>query len=202
MTRMKTIEKRRILVVEDDHLVSEMIKGMLDELGYEVAGEAENGHEALESVREHRPDVVLMDIKMPKMSGIEAATLIQKHFPTPVVILSAYETDDLVEKAEEVGVGAYVVKPPTPDELFRAIETACLRFEDMLILRELKHKYREALLKIEKLSKLVPFCPKCGEKKKGEVYLQLLKEHLSSIPPEEVSSYLCVRCQGRIGPVV
>jgi AmiR/NasT family two-component response regulator len=198
---MKAIEKRRILVVEDDHLVSEMIKGMLDELGYEIAGEAENGHDALESVRETRPDVVLMDIRMPRMSGIEAAILIQKHFPTPVVILSAYETDDLIEEAAEAGVGAYVVKPPSPAELFRAIENSCVRFEDMLKLRELKIKYDSALLKIEKLSKLVPFCPECGEQKSGEVYQQLLKEYMSNIPPEEVSRYFCSRCQGKIDSV-
>ena len=129
---MKVSKKRKVLIVEDDHLVSEMIRGMLEELGYEIAGEAEDGHEALGIIKEVKPDVVLMDIKMPKMSGIEAAILIQKHFPTPIVILSAYETDDLVREASEAGVGAYVVKPPQPAELFRAIEIACGRFENMV----------------------------------------------------------------------
>ncbi len=194
---MKAIEKKKVLVVEDDHLVSEMIKGMLEELDYEVAGEAEDGHEAVGMVKKLQPDVVLMDIKMPKMSGIEAAILIQKHFPTPVVILSAYETEDLVKEASEAGVGAYVVKPPRPGELFRAIEIACSRFEDMVALSDIRIKYDKAMKTIESLSKLLPVCPGCGEEKQDEDYAKKLNMYLSGIPVEEISRYLCSRCCSR-----
>ncbi len=194
---MKVSRKRKVLIVEDDHLVSEMIRGMLEELGYEIAGEAEDGHEALGIIKEVQPDVVLMDIKMPKMSGIEAAILIQKHFPTPIVILSAYETEDLVKEASEAGVGAYVVKPPGPAELFRAIEIACGRFEDMVELNVIRRKYEQALKTIESLSKLLPVCPGCGEEKRDEDYSKMLNMYLSSIPVEDISRYLCTRCGAR-----
>jgi response regulator NasT len=197
MEKMKVSKKRKVLIVEDDHLVSEMIRGMLEELGYEIAGEAEDGHEALGMIREVKPDVVLMDIKMPRMSGIEASILIQKHFPTPIVILSAYETEDLVEEASEAGVGAYVVKPPQPSELFRAIEIACGRFDDLVELSDIRRKYQQAMKTIENLSKLLPVCPGCGEEKRDEDYARMLSMYLSSIPVEEISRYLCSRCRSR-----
>jgi len=157
-----TQEKRiSVLVVEDDHLVSEMVKGMLKELGYSIAGEAEDGHEAVEIVRLKHPDVVVMDIRMPKMNGIEAAILIQKHFPTPVVILSAYETKDLTDKAVEAGVGAYVVKPPRALELMRAIEVSIARFKDMNELRKQKIKLQEAMKMVKQLSEMLPICTEC-----------------------------------------
>lgn len=194
---MKINGNRKVLIVEDDHLVSEMIRGMLEELGYEIAGEAEDGHEALGMIREVKPDVVLMDIKMPKMSGIEASILIQKHFPTPIVILSAYETEDLVKEASEAGVGAYVVKPPQPAELFRAIEIACGRFDDLQKLSDIHRKYEQAMKTIENLSKLLPVCPGCGEEKRDEEYERMLNMFLSSIPVEEIARYLCSRCRSR-----
>ncbi|MEN8208136.1 MAG: response regulator [Candidatus Fermentibacteria bacterium] len=194
MTKTKT---RKVMIVEDDHLVSEMIRGMLEELGYEIAASAEDGHEALGIIKEVKPDVILMDIKMPKMSGIEAAILIQKHFPTPVVILSAYETEELVRESSEAGVGAYVVKPPQPAELFRAIEIACCRFEDMADLSDIRRKYRDAMKTIENLSKLLPVCPGCGNEKHGEDYSRMLNMFLSSIPVEDISRYLCSRCRSR-----
>lgn len=197
---MKASEKKRVLVVEDDHLVSEMIRGMLEELGYEVAGEVEDGHEALVMVKKLQPDVVLMDIKMPRMSGIEATILIQKHFPTPVVILSAYETEDLVKEASEAGAGAFVVKPPKPGELFRAIEIACCRFEDRVKLSDISRKYDEAMQTIESLSKLLPVCPGCGEEKQDENYAKMLNLYLSGIPVEDISRYLCSHCRKRTNP--
>jgi len=194
---MKISRKRKVLIVEDDHLVSEMIRGILEELGYEIVGEAEDGHEALSMIKEVKPDVVIMDIKMPKMSGIEASILIQKHFPTPIVILSAYETEDLVKEASEAGVGAYVVKPPQPAELFRAIEIACGRFDDLQELSDVRRKYEQAMKTIENLSKLLPVCPGCGEEKRDEDYARMLSMYLSSIPVEEIGRYLCSRCRSR-----
>ena len=162
--------KRSVLVVEDDHLVSEMVKGMLVELGYTIAGEAEDGHEAVEMVRILKPDVVIMDIRMPRMNGIEAAVLIQKHFPTPVVILSAYESEELTDKAVEAGVGAYVLKPPNAMELLKAIEVSFVRFSDMQKLRDKSSKLQEALRLVKQLSEILPICSECKKirDEKGE----------------------------------
>lgn len=124
-----------VLIAEDDHLVGEMIRGSLEEVGYRVVGEAADGLEAVEMTQSLRPHVVLMDIKMPDMDGIEATRLIYERCPTPVVILTAYETPDLVVEASEVGVGAYLVKPPDVHEMERAIAIAMARFGDMMELR-------------------------------------------------------------------
>jgi response regulator NasT len=191
---MKKISTTRVLVVEDDHLVSEMVRGMLEELGYQVSGIAEDGHEALEMIRDLKPDVVLMDIKMPRMSGIQAAILIQKHFPTPVAILSAYETEDLVRDAMEAGVGAYLVKPPEPQDLFRAIEVSIGRFEDMGRLRELQRELDTCRGTIARLASLFPLCPECGRRKEGEDYSRELQKFISGIPDDDMADYLCAKC--------
>ena len=127
----------RVLVVEDDYLVSEMITGLLGEMdGYRVTGVATTGLEAVELTKTLAPDVVLMDIRMPDMDGIQAAQQIRDQCPTPVVILSAYETIELVEQASAAGVGSYLVKPPSSRELERAFITTMARFSDMMALRQ------------------------------------------------------------------
>ena len=128
-------EDVRVLIAEDDYLVSEMIRGLLEEAGYNVVGEAVDGLEAVEMTQSLRPDAVLMDIKMPNMDGLEATRLIYESCPAPVVVLTAYETPELVEMASEAGAGAYLVKPPNVHEMERAITIAMARFGDMMKLR-------------------------------------------------------------------
>ena len=127
----------KVLIVEDDFLVSEMIKGSLQDIGYSVVGEAINGDEAVVLTQSLRPDVVLMDIEMPGKNGIEATQEIYECCPTPVVVLTAYETPDLVAQATAAGIGAYLIKPPNKKELERAITIAMARFEDSINLRDL-----------------------------------------------------------------
>ena len=132
---MRSQKNISVLIVEDDYLVGEMAKGLLEAAGYTVAGEAMDGLEAVEMTQSLRPDVVLMDIEMPDMNGIEASRLIYERCPTPVVVLTGHETDELVNEASEAGVGAYLVKPPRLRELERAITIAMARFGDMMKLR-------------------------------------------------------------------
>jgi CheY-like chemotaxis protein len=128
---MNEQEKPRLLIVEDDYLVGEMIKGLLEEAGYTVVGEATDGLEAVEMTQSLQPDAVLMDIMMPVMDGIEATRLIYERCPTPVVMLTAYETQEMVEKASAAGAGAYLVKPANVREMERAITIAIARFSDI-----------------------------------------------------------------------
>lgn len=130
-------EDIRIVIAEDDYLVGEMVQGMLAELGYTVVGLATSGVQAIELTTDLNPDVVIMDIQMPGMDGVTAARKIQECCGTPVVILSAYETPELVRKVGEAGVTAYLLKPPDSRELERAITLAIARFEDMAALRRL-----------------------------------------------------------------
>ena len=134
---MNTQQGVRVLIAEDDYLVSEMIKGLLEEAGYTVVGTATNGREAIETTQFTQPDVVLMDIRMPDMDGIAATQHIYDQHPTPVVVLSAYETPELVKRASAAGVGAYLIKPPNVREIERAITVAMARFDDLLELRRL-----------------------------------------------------------------
>ncbi len=130
----------RVLIAEDDYLVTVMIRKLLQESGYTVIGQAADGLEAVEMTRLLQPDVVVMDIRMPGINGIEAARRIWAECPTPVVILTAYETPDLVQSATEAGVGAYLVKLPTSGELDRAVNVAIARFQDIMNVRRLNEE--------------------------------------------------------------
>ncbi|MBC8253018.1 MAG: hybrid sensor histidine kinase/response regulator [Ardenticatenia bacterium] len=133
---MEQPEKVRVLVAEDSPLIAQLIKTLLERRGYSVVAEASTGREAVAMTEAVRPDLVVMDIQMPDMDGIEAAVQIRDRCPTPVVILTAYETTELVERASAAGVGAYLVKPPNVEEMERAIIIAMSRFKDMAELHE------------------------------------------------------------------
>ncbi len=127
----------RVLLVEDQFLVGEMIAELVSEVGYKVIGRAMDGQQAVELAMCLRPDVILMDIEMPEMDGIEATRRISETCPTPIVMLTAYETPELVEQASLAGAGAYLVKLPSAREVERAITIAMVRFGDMMELRRL-----------------------------------------------------------------
>ena len=122
---------RRAVVAEDEALIRMDIVETLQEGGYDVVGEASNGEEAIAAARELRPDVVVMDIKMPVMDGITAAETIVKERLAPVVLLTAFSQTELVERARDAGAMAYVVKPFTPADLLPAVEIARSRHAEM-----------------------------------------------------------------------
>ena len=134
---MKAQKGIRVLIVEDESLVAEVVQALLERSGYVVVGRAAEGVQAVEMTQSLRPDVVLMDIALPGMDGLEATRRIYKACPTPVVVLSAYDMPELVELASAVGVGAYLVKPPRARELERAITISLARFGDLVTLRRL-----------------------------------------------------------------
>ncbi|TCD54594.1 response regulator [Alloscardovia theropitheci] len=134
MANAKT--KRTVVVAEDEALNRLDIIESLNDGGYEVVGEAANGQEAVDIVREKRPDIVVMDVKMPVKDGITAAREINEEFLAPVVMLTAFSQKDLVAEAIDAGVMAYVIKPFVPERLFPAIEVAFGRFEQMKALQE------------------------------------------------------------------
>ena len=103
----------------------------LEEGGFEVVGQGANGEEAVALAKEHRPDVVVTDIKMPIMDGISAAEIIAKERIAPVVLLTAFSQTELVERARDVGAMAYVVKPFTPADLLPAVEIAASRYAEI-----------------------------------------------------------------------
>jgi response regulator NasT len=121
----------RILVAEDEALIRIDLAEMLVEAGYEVVGQASNGEQAVEMARELAPDLVIMDVKMPVMDGITAAEEIGAAKICPVVMLTAFSQTELVERARDAGVMAYIVKPFTAADLAPAIDIARSRWTEM-----------------------------------------------------------------------
>ena len=126
----------KVLVVEDEALIRLDLAEMLTEEGYVVAGEAADGEQAVELARRLHPDLVIMDIKMPKMDGITAATSIVEERIAPVVMLTAFSQRELIEQARDAGAMAYLVKPFARHELVPAIELAVSRFAEKRALED------------------------------------------------------------------
>lgn len=126
-----TATARRVLVAEDESLIRLDLIEMLGEEGYDVVGEAADGASAVRLAEEHRPDLVVMDVKMPILDGISAAARIVEQRIAPVLILTAFSQRDLVERAREAGAMAYLVKPFTKADLVPAIEMALSRHEEI-----------------------------------------------------------------------
>ena len=123
--------QRRVLVAEDETLIRLDSVEILTGAGYPVVGDAETGEKAVDLAREHTPDLVVMDVKMPVMDGLTAAKIIAEEKIAPVVMLTAFSQRDLVESAREAGAMAYVVKPFSESDLIPAIEVAAARFDEL-----------------------------------------------------------------------
>jgi AmiR/NasT family two-component response regulator len=190
----------RVLIAEDDFLVSQMIRRLLEKPGYAVVGEAADGAEAIEMTEALQPDVVVMDIKMPNVDGIEAAQYIQERCPTPVVVLTAYETQEQVERASEAGVGAYLVKPPNSRDMERAITIAMARFDDMMELRRLNSELQEALDNIRTLRGLLPICASCKKIRDDTGYWHEVEVYVRDHTEAQFSHGLCPDCAKKLYP--
>jgi len=139
------MERTRVIIADDESLIRMDLREMLTNLGYLVVGEVADGRSAVNQARELRPDVVVMDIKMPDMDGIEAAKILTEERVAPVVLLSAYSQRELVERAREAGVVAYLVKPYREEELAPAIEVALARFAEFKDLEKQLADLQQAL---------------------------------------------------------
>ena len=125
---------RRVLVAEDEALIRLDLREMLEEEGYDVCGEAGDGATAVRMAEELRPELVILDVKMPVLDGIAAAEQIARRRIAPVVILTAFSQRDLVEKAREAGAMAYLVKPFQKKDLLPTIEMALSRYAELTAL--------------------------------------------------------------------
>lgn len=128
--------KLNIIIADNESIIRMDLKEMLEEAGHTVIGESINGLKAVELTRKLKPDLVIMDIKMPEMDGITAAKIISDEKLAPVILLTAFSQKNIVEKAKHAGVLAYLVKPIRQDSLFPAIEIALSRFAEI---QQLEH---------------------------------------------------------------
>jgi len=139
------MERTRIIVADDESIVRTDLKEMLTNLGYLVVGDVGDGQSAVNLARELKPDVVLMDVKMPNMDGIEAAKILTAEKIAPVVLLTAFGQKELVDRAKEAGVVGYLVKPFRETDLLPAIEVALSRFEEFKQVQEEVTDLQDAL---------------------------------------------------------
>ena len=135
----------RILIAEDETIIRLDLRDLLERAGFDVCAEAKDGEEAVDLARAEQPDVAVLDVKMPKLDGIEAARRILDERPIPIVMVTAYEQDELVSRAVEAGVFGYLVKPFRESDLLPAIATARARHEELVALREEAESLSDAL---------------------------------------------------------
>lgn len=193
--------KVKVLVAEDDFFVRKEIKRALSHGNYQVLDEATDGKQAVELTCALRPDVVLMDIKMPVMNGIDATRIIQDKCPTPVVFLTAHESKDMVEQASAAGASAYMTKPPRRSEIDMAITVAMSRHNDVMKLQKLntelelqKAELEKALDEIKTLQGILPICSYCKNIRDDEGSWERLEKYITERSDAKFSHGICPNC--------
>jgi AmiR/NasT family two-component response regulator len=139
------LEPLRVMIAEDEALTRTILRARLEKLGHQVVAEAENGRQAVELAAIHKPDALVMDVKLPEMDGVEAATLIALDHPCAVIFLTASAEADLVEQAAKAGAMAYLMKPFRKEDLAPALKVAMCRFRQIQTLNKEVADLKEAL---------------------------------------------------------
>lgn len=135
----------RVLIADDEPIIRMGLQSMLEEMGHEVLTAA-NGREALQQARRHCPDMTILDIKMPYTDGLQAAAALSRTQPMPILLLTAFSDRDLVERATDLPIHGYLVKPVKPGELAAAISVAVKRFEEAQRLKAQATELEEQLV--------------------------------------------------------
>ena len=194
----KQNNKIKILFVEDDYLVATQIVNTLSELGFNNIIEASNGREAIELTKTAKPDLIIMDLEMPEMGGIEASKIIQEKQPTPVIVLTAYETPELLNDAAKVGVSAYMVKPLKKDLIERSITIALARHEDLMEVRRLNKELKKAMTEIKTLRGILPICAECHSIRDEKNNWIDITSYITNHTEAEFSHSLCPKCAKKL----
>lgn len=141
----KEAPPKTVVIAEDDATTRKCIKAQLETLGYEVVGAADNGQTAVEMTQELRPSLVVLDVKMPKMNGLEAARAITAIEPLPIILVTGLSSEEIATEAIEAGVFSYLVKPITKKHLLPAIKMALARYGEFSDLKNEVHDLQEAI---------------------------------------------------------
>ncbi|MCB2183100.1 MAG: response regulator [Desulfobulbaceae bacterium] len=197
---MRTKEHVRILVAEDNIVTRETIKRSLQEIGFELVGMAATGLDAVNLALSLRPDVILMDIEMPELNGLEATLQIRQKFSVPVVVLTSHEGEDFVEKASKVGVSAYLIKPLKTKDIERAIIMAMARHDDMMKCWRLNRELEQALKEIKTLRGILPLCSYCKKIRDDKGYWEQVDVYIRKYSGADVSHSLCPDCRNKYYP--
>lgn len=135
----------RIIIADDESLHSMSLREQLEKMGHRVVGEANDGKAALDLIHDLKPDLAILDIKMPEMDGIDAAKAVMTEQPIPIILLTAFSERNLAERAAEAHVASYLIKPVSDQDLMPAIALATSRFNEFQTLNKEVSDLREAL---------------------------------------------------------
>lgn len=189
----------RIVIADNESLIRMDIREMLEDAGHKVVGEAVNGRRAVELTRQHRPDLVLMDIKMPEMDGITAAGKIYADKIAPVILLTAFSQPDIVDKAKDSGVLGYLVKPVQESQLFPAIEIALSRWQEMQGLEDELEKLKDSLetrKMVDRAKGIIMAAHKLGEQ---EAYRRMQQYAMQKrVPLKDVAQSIIRAAGGKV----
>lgn len=191
---MITRKSLKVLIVDDQESIRELLQRQLEKIGHTVLGKASNGLQAIELTESLQPDVVLMDIEMPEMDGLKATGKIMDKYPRPVILLTSHEDPDMVRQASQAGAGAYLLKPPSAEEIERTMIIAAARFADLMELRRLNLKLKEALDNVKVLSGLLPICANCKSIRNDKGYWKAVEEYITDNTEVHFSHSLCPAC--------
>ena len=197
---MMTQQPLKVLIAEDQEFINKMIQYEMEGIGHTVIGQALNGRQAVELTAVLRPDVVLMDIEMPVMDGLEAARLIKEKYPCPVVLLTSHDDPEMVRRASQVGVGAYLLKPPGVEEIERALIMAVARFADLMELRRLNNELKMALDNVKVLSGLLPICANCKKIRDDKGYWEAVDGYFTKHSDVHFTHGICPDCIEKFYP--
>jgi YesN/AraC family two-component response regulator len=197
---MITQQPLKILIAEDQEFMNNIIRYQMEEIGHTVIGQAMNGRQTLELVETLRPDVVLLDIDMPEMDGLEAARLIKEKLPCPIVLLTSYNKPEWVRRASQLGVGAYLMKPPSAEDIERAMIMAVARFADLMELRRLNNELQLALDNVRVLTGLLPICANCKKIRDDKGYWEAVDGYFSKHSAVQFTHGICPDCTNKYFP--
>ncbi|HJV16708.1 MAG TPA: response regulator [Bacillales bacterium] len=191
--------KKRIMIVEDEAIVRLDLSYMLKDAGYEVVAEAGNGEKAIELTYILQPDLILMDIKMPKLNGLKASEIISNRFNIPIIILTAYSQREFIEKAKLANILGYLVKPITEANLIPAVEIALKQSENMIFYKEKVEEIHEQLRNrkiVEKAKGILMFQLKLTEE---EAYSKMRELSMNKqVSLEKIAKYFITKYSNKV----
>ena len=187
-----------IIIAEDDFIICQDVKRMLTKIGHQVIGEVSNGLDAVSKTLELEPDLVMMDIKMPGIDGLEASKRIQDKRSTPVVVLTSYDDEELAKKAADNGVSAFLIKPTNEKELKRVIMLALARHDDLIRCMKLNEELQDALKEIKTLRGIIPICSYCKNIRDDKGYWSQVEEYIAQRTKAEFSHSICADCEKKV----
>jgi CheY-like chemotaxis protein len=193
----------QVLVVEDASIIAKDIQDMLRRLGYAVPAVVSSGEKAIQKAAETHPDLVLMDIMLKgDMDGVEAAQQIRDRFHIPVVYLTAYADEDILQRAKIAEPFGYILKPFEERELHAAIEMALYRHKAEEERERLIHELEDALAEIKTLRGILPICSSCKKIRDDEGYWNQLEAYIQEHSEAVFSHGLCPECGKKLYPEV